>query len=297
MRDEKVVRELEILGMQVQIFGDKVVLGKAAAALVAETLRQAIAKRGMASMILATGASQYEFLDALRREEGVHWPAITAFHLDEYLGMSDEHPASFRRYLRERVFDHLAFRAIHLLAGDAPDSEEECRRYESLLMGRTVDVACIGVGENGHLAFNDPPAEFDSPRLVNVVGLDEACRRQQVGEGHFATLEDVPRQALSLSIPAILRADVISCVVPDHRKAEAVRCMLEGPLSPQCPASALRKHEKAHVFLDTESASSLDAGVRRLCRSEGQSSWEQTGERSSADEVDGFLTLTGGRRP
>jgi glucosamine-6-phosphate deaminase len=242
---------------KLEIYGDKVTLGQAAAALVAGCLRDAIAKGGHAAMILATGASQYEYLDALRKMKGVDWQRVTAFHLDEYLGMSDQHPASFRRYLRERVFDHLPFGAIHLLDGDATDAAAECQRYSRLLAAQPIDVACIGIGENGHLAFNDPPADFDTPALVHVVTLDEACRRQQVGEGHFATFADVPTHALSLTIPAILRANAISCVVPDLRKASAVRCSVEGPVTPNCPASALQKHANVRLYLDQDSASLL----------------------------------------
>jgi len=251
--------QFQVEGVYVQVFTGKPTLGAAAAELVAARLRQAIAGHREANLILATGASQYEFLDALRRTEGVDWTRVTAFHLDEYLGLSPQHPASFRRYLRERLFDHLPFGATHLLEGDAADPVQECHRYASLLAGRTVDVACIGIGENGHLAFNDPPADLSTPDLVHIVSLDEACRRQQVGEGHFATLEDVPRQALSLTVPAILAARTISCVVPDRRKAEAVRSALEGPISPLCPASALRQHKDCYLYLDGDSASLLSS--------------------------------------
>ena len=255
------VKEFATGGVRVKIFSDKKSIGESAAAAVADRLRNAIAERGSANVIFATGVSQYEFLAGLRRVKGVQWPAVTAFHLDEYLDMSDQHPASFRRYLRERLFDHLPFGTVHLLQGDAADADEECRRYTALLEGKIIDVACIGIGENGHLAFNDPPADFNTPSLVNVVELDEACRRQQVGEGHFATLGDAPRRALSLSVPAILRSHVISCVVPDIRKAEAVRCTLEGPISPQCPGSALRKHNEVYLYLDAESASLLSEDI------------------------------------
>ncbi len=239
---------------QVEVYEDKASLGAAAAAFVAGRLREAIAARGAARLILATGASQYEFLAALRMQPDIAWPSVTAFHLDEYLGMDDRHPASFRRYLRERVFDHLPFGQVHLLAGDAADPAAECARYAALLDEAPVDVACIGIGENGHLAFNDPPADFETPARVHVVALDEACRRQQVGEGHFPTLADVPTRALSLTIPAILAARAISCVVPDRRKSEAVRCTLAGPITPACPASALRTHTDVRLYLDRESA-------------------------------------------
>jgi glucosamine-6-phosphate deaminase len=253
--------QFKVAGIVVQVFGDKEALGAAAAEFVADRLREAIAERGKANVILATGASQYEFLDALRCLAGVDWAKVTAFHLDEYLGLSARHPASFRRFLRQRIFDHLAFGAVHLLAGDAPDPVQECRRYASLFGSRVIDVACIGIGENSHLAFNDPPADFEAPSLVHVVTLDEACRRQQVNEGHFATIADVPEKALSLSIPAILSARTISCVVPDKRKAEAVRCTLEGPISPDCPASALRRHEACRLYLDYGSASLLSSAT------------------------------------
>ena len=253
----------KVEGVDVYVFSDGGALGAAAAEFVAQRLRQAITRQGEANLILATGASQYEFLDALRQVEGVNWANVTAFHLDEYLGISAQHPASFRRYLRERVFDHLPFGAVHLLDGDAADPEQECRRYASLLAGRTIDVACIGIGENGHLAFNDPPADLDTPNLVHIVRLDEECRLQQVGEGHFATIHDVPQRALSLSIPAILSAHTISCVVPDQRKAEAVRCALEGPISPDCPASALRRHQNCRLYLDADSASLLSDSTTR----------------------------------
>jgi glucosamine-6-phosphate deaminase len=246
--------------IRILVFADKESLGRDAARRVATRVSEAVEARGAANVVFATGVSQYEFLDALR-EMDAPWERISAFHLDEYLGLRADHPASFRRYLRERLFNHLPFAAVHLLEGDAPDPAAEAARYEALLRGVSIDVACIGIGENGHLAFNDPPAGFESSRLVNVVTLDRACRQQQVGEGHFATIEDVPQRALSLSIPAILSARVISCVVPDRRKAEAVRAALEGPITPDCPASALRRHGEVYLYLDQESASRLSVGT------------------------------------
>ena len=257
MSESNPTRQFGVAQVQVKVFGDKYALGEAAAAFVGECLRQTIRAKKAANLIVATGASQYEFLAALRQQEGVDWQKVTAFHLDEYLGISATHSASFRRYLRERLFDLLPFGAVHLLEGDEPDPERECQRYAALLAANPADVACIGIGENGHLAFNDPPADFHTPKLVHVVALDEACRRQQVGEGHFATMADVPTQALSLSIPAILAAKTVSCIVPDGRKAEAVRCSLEGPISADCPGSALRLHADCRVFLDKDSASLL----------------------------------------
>lgn len=257
MTGQTAPRHLTIHGIDVQICPDTRTLGASAAAFVGERLRAALSARGQAAIIFATGASQEAFLAALRQVEGTDWPRVTAFHLDEYLGLPADHPASFRRYLRERLFDRLPFGTVHLLDGNAADPRQECARYAALLAAQPIDVACIGIGENGHLAFNDPPADFEAAHAVNVVTLDAACRRQQVGEGHFPTLDDVPPQALSLSIPAILAAQTISCVAPEQRKAAAVREALEGPLSPQCPASALRQHGDCHLYLDPASASLL----------------------------------------
>lgn len=244
-------------GLTVQVFANKAALGEAAAALVAGRLAAAIAAHGEANLIVATGASQYEFLDAFRQSPGLAWDKITVFHLDEYLGLSAQHPASFRRYLRERLFEHVSFGAVHLLEGDAADPAVEAARYAALLAGRRVDVACIGIGENGHLAFNDPPADFETPALVHIQTLDLACRQQQVGEGHFASVDQAPTRALTLTVPAILAARTISCVAPDRRKASAVQQTLEGPITPDCPASVLRRHGDCHLFLDGYSAERL----------------------------------------
>ncbi|MBZ0302190.1 MAG: glucosamine-6-phosphate deaminase [Anaerolineae bacterium] len=247
--------------MGVSIYDDKISLGEAAASHVLSLIAQAIAAQGEARVIFATGASQYEFLAALvRRKAAVDWTKVTAFHLDEYLGLPEDHPASFRRYLRERLFNLLPFREVNLLDGMAPNAKVEAARYAARLVTGPIDLACIGIGENGHLAFNDPPADFDTPKWVHIVTLDDACRRQQVGEGHFPTMADVPAQALSLSIPAILAARAVSCVAPDQRKAAAVQCALEGPVTPICPASALQRHPNTMLFLDRASASGLKHG-------------------------------------
>jgi glucosamine-6-phosphate deaminase len=243
--------------LAVEIHPDKTTLSRAAADFVASHIRAAIAARNNARVIFATGASQYDFLDALCAAPDIEWSRVTAFHLDEYVGISAEHPASFRRYLQERLFRRLPFGAVHLLQGDAPDPAAECRRYAALLAAVPVDIACVGIGENGHLAFNDPPADFATSAGVHVVQLDEACRMQQVGEGHFPNLAAVPPQALSMTIPAILAAQVISCVVPDARKAQAVACTLTGPIDPACPASALRGHPCCRLYLDSASATLL----------------------------------------
>lgn len=254
----KEVSRLKKATIDVRVYATKTALGAAAAEYVVERINHAILMRGQARVIFATGASQYEFLAALvQLKESVDWKHVTAFHLDEYIGLPDTHPASFRRYLRERLFNLLPFRTVHLLDGTAENAKAEAERYATLLASGPIDLACVGIGENAHLAFNDPPADFETRRLVHVVMLDEACRRQQVGEGHFPSFEDVPKQALSLTVPAILQADAISCVVPDARKAAAVQCALEGPIVPACPASALQKHSRTTVFLDTDSAAGL----------------------------------------
>jgi len=246
--------------LAVEIYPDKASLSSAAADFVAAQIRAAIAAQGNARVIFATGASQYDFLDALCAAPEIDWTQVTAFHLDEYVGIGPDHPASFRRYLQERLFRRLPFGAVHLLQGDAPDPAAECRRYAALLAAAPVDIACVGIGENGHLAFNDPPADFTTSAGVHVVQLDEACRMQQVGEGHFPNLAAVPPQALSMTIPAILSAQIISCVVPDARKANAVACTLAGPIAPACPASALRTHPRCRLYLDTASAGQVKGG-------------------------------------
>ncbi len=243
--------------LRVRVFEDSAMMGKAAAAQVAGILNAAIEKNGRAHLILATGASQFQFLAHLRKE-AIPWKKVAVFHLDEYKGLPETHPASFRKYLKERILEEVQPGEVHYLEGDAPDAAAEAARYEDLLRKHPIDVACIGIGENGHIAFNDPPvADFDDPRLVKVVQLDAACRRQQLGEGWFPTLEDVPKEALSLTIPAIMRCRAISCVVPDERKAEAVFNTLNATISTRCPATILRKHSRAVLFLDPGAASKL----------------------------------------
>ncbi len=226
-----------------------------AAADAAATIRGAVERRGHASVMFATGNSQLQFLDALTARTDVEWGAVTGFHLDEYVGIAADHPASFRRYLRERLVERAHPGSFHYLEGDAPDPEREAERYAGLLRAAPLDLCCLGVGENGHLAFNDPPvADFHDPLDVKVVELDEACRRQQVGEGHFPTLGAVPPRAITVTIPALLRAGRVQAVVPDARKHDAVRATLRGPISTACPASALRTHPDATLYLDEDSA-------------------------------------------
>ena len=240
--------------MQIRVFGSKQELGRAAAARAAAVIGEAIARTGKARVIAATGASQFEFLDALTASPSLDWSKVEMFHLDEYVGIPETHPASFRRYLRERIVARVHPAAFHFLAGDTGDPEAECRRVGALLQQAPVDVAFVGIGENGHLAFNDPPADFATEEAYLVVALDEACRRQQLGEGWFAGLDDVPRRAISMSCRQILKAREILCIVPDSRKAGAVRDCLDGPVSPLHPASVLQSHPRTTLYLDRDSA-------------------------------------------
>jgi glucosamine-6-phosphate deaminase len=254
-----VPRRLRIDALDVEIHDDVAALALAAAREAAATVRAAVERRGEARVLLATGNSQLAFLAALVASPGVDWTRVRAFHLDEYVGISPAHPASFQRYMRERVGTRLPLRSFDYLDGDAADPEAEARRYESLLRARPVDLCCCGIGENGHLAFNDPPvADFDDPRDVKVVPLAEESRRQQVGEGHFATIDAVPTHAITVTIPALLRAGRVLAIVPEARKAAAVRRSLCGPVAPSCPASALRRHAHATCYLDAESAAELE---------------------------------------
>lgn len=244
--------------MPVEVYPSNEAMGKAAAAYAADILSRAIERKGSARVIIATGNSQVSFIESLADCGQIEWEKITVFHMDEYVGMSSGHPASFRLWLRERVAKAFLPSETHYLAGDAPDVEAECFRYASLLQEAPIDLVCLGIGENGHIAFNDPPtADFDDPKFVKVVELDEVCRRQQVGEGHFPTLGDVPTHALSLTVPALLYPDHLQVVAPEKRKAEAVRAALHGPIASACPASVLRTTKKARLFLDADSASLL----------------------------------------
>ena len=243
--------------LTVKIYQNKNEMGEAAALYVAETLNDEIIQKGYANLILATGASQFSFLEYLQLQQ-IDWKKITVFHLDEYKGMPVTHPASFRKYLKDRILNKVQPGKVYFLEGDANDIDAEILRYEELLKQHPVDIACIGIGENGHIAFNDPPvADFNDPRLVKVVELDEACRKQQLGEGWFSTFDDVPTHALSLTIPAIMGCKKISCVVPDQRKADAVFNALNAELSTACPATILRKHANTVLFLDEDSAKKL----------------------------------------
>ena len=241
----------------VRVLDDPSQLAAAAAADAAARIRAAIAQRRRARIVAATGASQMAFLDRLVREPGIEWPKVEMFHLDEYIGLSIDHPASFRKYLLERLIRPAGITRYHLLDGEH-DAVATCRDVGRLLQEEPVDVALAGIGENGHLAFNDPPADFDTAAPYLVVTLDDRCRRQQVGEGWFARIADVPETAISMSVRQILAARSIVCVVPDSRKADAVRAALEGPVDPMTPASILRTHPDVTMYLDRASASLLE---------------------------------------
>ncbi|WP_013629685.1 glucosamine-6-phosphate deaminase [Rubinisphaera brasiliensis] len=243
--------------MEIVVAQDASDLGRQAAEVGAECIRAALEKQGEAAILVATGASQFETLKHLVEAPGIDWSKVTAFHLDEYIGLDDSHPASFRKYLRERFVDKVPLKTFHYVNGDAADPSAECQRLGDIIGRFHIDVAFIGIGENGHLAFNDPPADFETRDPYLVVDLDEACRRQQLGEGWFPTLEDVPQNAISMSVQQILASDVIVCSVPDSRKAEAVKGAVEGTVSPELPASILQTHRDTHLFLDPPAASQL----------------------------------------
>jgi glucosamine-6-phosphate deaminase len=243
--------------MRVAIYESMEALGKAAAADLAEIICRTILVRGQAAIILATGNSQLSFLNALRVKSGLAWDKVIVFQMDEYLGISVQHPASFRRFHREHLVDSVRPRTFYGIEGDAPDVEAEMARYTALL-DQHQPVACVlGIGENGHLAFNDPPANFYTNKMIYVVTLAETTRQQQVHEGHFSTLDEVPRQAISLTVPALLKPPHVLAVVPEVRKAEAVKAALEGPVTPDCPASILRTLPHVRLYLDRDSASLL----------------------------------------
>lgn len=252
--------------MRVIETADRKAMGEWVAAHAAADLRAAIDDHGAARLIIATGSSQFEVLDALSRRDDVDWSVVTGFHLDEYIGVPDDHPASFCRYLRERFVSKLPLCAFHYLSGQG-DPKETIRRVGAELTVAPIDVALVGIGENGHLAFNDPPADFESEDPYLIVELDELCRTQQVGEGWFPDLAAVPTNAISMSIRQILKTKKIYCSVPDRRKADAVRATLEDPISPMVPAGILREHPDTVLIIDREAASKLGPAARQQVES------------------------------
>ncbi|MBL7872018.1 MAG: glucosamine-6-phosphate deaminase [Cyclobacteriaceae bacterium] len=241
--------------MEIVIKSNPKELGIAAGKLGAELIQQAIEQNGFANIILATGTSQFETLNQLLAETGIDWSKVRMFHLDEYIGLSITHPASFRKYLKERFISKVPpLREVNLIDGEA-DEENECERLSKNILKHPIDVAFVGIGENGHLAFNDPPADFEIEVPYIVVELDEACRKQQLGEGWFNTMDEVPRKAISMSIKQILKAKHIICSVPDQRKAVAVKNTMEQSVSNLFPATAMQLHTHCTCFLDEASAS------------------------------------------
>ncbi len=243
--------------MNLRILESPQELGKAAGAAAADLIREAISTKDSANIIVATGTSQFETLNQLIAEQNIDWSKVVMFHLDEYIGLSIKHAASFRKYLKERFLSKVpALRATYLINGET-NTSNECKRLGELISQHAIDVALVGIGENGHLAFNDPPANFETEDPYIVVELDEACRKQQLGEGWFKSLEEVPQSAISMSIKQILKSKNIICSVPDHRKAMAVKNSTRQPVSNLFPATALQLHSSCTCFLDKESSSLL----------------------------------------
>jgi len=260
----KLVRAFRVKQTLVEVYATKEEMGSAAGSHAAGLIRESIAQHGGARIVVGTGPSQNEVIAALTAAPGVEWRKVQVFHMDEYVGLSASHPASFRRWLKEHLADRVNAGEVHYLAGDARDIEAEVKRYGALLAAAPLDVVFLGFGENGHIAFNDPHvADFQDPLLVKRVEMDRRCRMQQVGEGHFPAVEDVPREALTVTCPVLLGAQHLIACVPDRRKAEAVRNAIEGPLTTDCPASAVFAHPRARVYLDIHSASLLEARSAR----------------------------------
>ena len=245
--------------LKIHVSSTKVDAGRTAAKKVVDILCKILRSKAKVRFIAATGASQFDFLEFLCESKGVDWARTEMFHLDEYIGLPADHPASFRKYLSERFVEKIHPGQVHFIEGDAPDPELECQRLGDLISREPIDIAFIGIGENGHIAFNDPPADFETEEPYLIVNLDDKCRQQQLGEGWFESFEEVPRSAISLSVRQLMKSNYIICTCPEKRKAEAVRdCLSKGvPISPMHPASILKQHKETYVFLDKESASLL----------------------------------------
>jgi glucosamine-6-phosphate deaminase len=240
----------------VRISDSRIAMGDQAASGIANEIRECLLKQPGVRVVFAAAPSQSEMLAALCGEPGIDWTRVTAFHMDEYIGLAHNSPQRFGKWLRSAIFDHLPFAAVHLMS-PGEDAERSAAEYAAKLNEAPIDVGCCGIGVNGHLAFNDPPADFEDSRIVKLVALDSQCRQQQVDDRCFATLNEVPTHALTMTVPALLSAREIICTVPGRAKREAVRCALLGPLDPMCPASALRRHPRCTVYLDQDSSSGL----------------------------------------
>ncbi|HEV2518416.1 MAG TPA: glucosamine-6-phosphate deaminase [Devosia sp.] len=246
-------RDRQVDQLKVRSFVTREELGRVAAGEIAAELRARLARQAAVRMVFASAPSQSDVIDALAAEPGIDWHRVTAFHMDEYIGLAPDAPERFGSWLSRYIFDRLPFAAVHpILPGSDP--EATARDYAALLAEAPIDIVQLGIGVNGHIAFNDPPvADFNDPLDVKVVELDEVCRQQQVDDDCFATLADVPLRAITLTVPRLLRADRLFCMVPGERKRNAVRATLEGPLSTDCPASILRTHPDCTLYLDAES--------------------------------------------
>ncbi len=254
----KPIHSFCVENLKVKIYPDRLAMGRAAAEAAAAKMKELLKAQKDLSVVFASAPSQNEFLEALGQDSAVDWSRMTAFHLDEYVGLPETAPQNFGHFLRVRLFEKVHLHQVHYLNGMAADLEAECLRYQTLLKDHPLDIACLGIGENGHLAFNDPPvADFDDPRSVKVVTLDPVSRQQQVHDGCFENLDRVPKKALTLTLPAILSARFIFCMVPGTTKAEAVNKTLKGPVTTACPATILRTHTDATLLLDRDSAKSL----------------------------------------
>ncbi len=255
------IREMKVDKLRAKVYVDRAAMGRAAAEAVAAKIRELAAKKPV-SIIFAAAQSQNEFLEALVAEKGIDWSRVTAFHMDEFIGLPGTAPQSFGRWLRDRLFDKVHPGTVHYLDGMVRDVDRECGRYSDLLKASPPEITCMGIGENGHLAYNDPPyADFNDPKAVKKVEIDDASRQQQVNEGCFPAIKDVPKIAMTLTIPTLLAAPWIYCMVPGSRKAAAVKRTLDGPIATECPATILRRHEHALLFLDRDSANLTDTAI------------------------------------
>jgi glucosamine-6-phosphate deaminase len=252
------VKETVYDNLPVSIYPDNETMGEAAAEIAAAIIQETVAERGTANLLLATGNSQLTFLHSLREMSSLPWPAVQIFHLDEYVNLPPGHPASFPSFLRHHIIEHIPIGAFYPVPGRSSDAATACQAYELLLRAHPIDLCCLGIGENGHLAFNEPSiADFQDPDWVKVVELEEKSRHQQVGEGHFASIDQVPTHAITLTIPALRAAKKMLCIVPEKRKAQAVHDTLLGPVTTDCPASILRQTPQARLFLDRKSAAEI----------------------------------------
>lgn len=250
---DKQIKTETVDQLKVNVYETRLELGKAAGLAVAEKMRELLSQKEQIRMIFAAAPSQNEFLDTLTNEVGIAWHQVTAFHMDEYIGLSSSDPHMFSKFLRERLFDIVRPGLVHLI--DTTKSiEEECKRYGELLLEAPIDIVCLGIGENGHIAFNDPPfADFNDPEMIKPIELDSECRQQQVNDGSFSHYDDVPTHALTLTIPALLSGSHLFCMVPGNTKQDAVRRTLNGPITTECPASILRKHSNCTLYVDKDS--------------------------------------------